>query len=176
MSIPKHKFGKAWIIRWRFYGMDEKKQLEKLGIKNAIVDFLNSRKTFEFVEEYVKTLYRLQMLSFSERAYLEDYKRGEKNKSELFGKSIPIFTHYQTPVYRDLMRCTQEKGLDDSECRALVEKLAAIPPYISVGHNPSLEGKQVRNLRVFKDGWTNVLEWDETLGNGSERHETHRMN
>ncbi len=124
--------------------MDENEQLERLGIKNRVIDFLNSRKTFEVVSEYVKNLYIQKILSFSEKAYLEDYIYGRKNRAEMFGKRVPIFTHYQTELYRDIARCDKERGGHWSEeCQILSKKFAALPQYISVGNNPSLEGKEI---------------------------------
>ena len=175
MSKLKSEFKKAWLIRWNFQGLDEDGQLERLGIKNKVVSFFNTRKTFEVIEEYVKNLYIQQVLSFSEKAHLENYQDGEKNKKEMFGKSVPLFTSYQTHLYREMMQCGKEKGLENERYKILCEKWAAYPEHVLVGYNPSLEGKKVSNLRIFEENWTCLLEWDESFLDGSERREVYRV-
>ena len=90
------KFSKAWIIRWQFHAQDEKDKLEKYGIKNQVIEILNSRKDFDYVKEYVENLYRLHLLSFSEKAHLENYRFSRRNRRQMFGGSIPVFTNYKT--------------------------------------------------------------------------------
>lgn len=171
----KAKFSKAWIVRWQFYAQDGKSKLEEYGIKNEIIEILNSRKDFDDVQEYVENLYRLHMLSFTEKAYLENYKFSRKNRKQIFGVSIPVFTPYKTDLYRDMMSCFRDKGMEDPEYLQLWEKWKKYPSYISVGHNPSLEAIKVYDLQIFSDDGTEILEWKEPLENGDCVHKTYKI-
>lgn len=169
------KFSKAWIIRWEFHGQNRDEALKKYGIKNRVVEIFSTRKKFDEVQEYVQALYRFHRLSFDEKAHLENYRRGRKNRREMFGESIPVFTPTKTALYGDMMRRFREGGLGDPEYQRLWEKWLKSPTYISVGHNPSLEGWKVNNLQVFSDDGIEILEWDEPLADGTTRHETYRV-
>lgn len=137
------KFSKAWIVRWEFHGQQKKKRLAEYDIKNEVVEIFSTRKKFDEVKERVENLYRLHRLSFGEKAHLENYKSGAKNRRNMFGVSIPVFTSFQKHL-----------------------------TYVSVGHNPSLEGRRVHDLKIFSDGGTEILEWDEPLVDGGTKHET----
>ena len=169
------KFSKAWIIRWQFHAQDKKDKLEKYGIKNQVIEILNSRKDFDYVKEYVENLYRLHLLSFSEKAYLENYKFSRRNRRQMFGGSIPVFTNYKTDLYRDMMSCFRDKGMQDPEYLQLYEKWKKYPNYISVGHNPSLEAIKVYDLQILSEDATEILEWNEPLENGERIHKTYKI-
>ena len=168
-------FNKAWIIRWGFHGENEVKSLERYGIKNQVVDFLNSRKDFDYVVGHVEYLYRLKLMSFSEKAFLENYKYSRKNKKEVFGKSVPVFTHYQTDLYRDMMKNFQDNG-NSPEYKSLLEKWKVYPEYILVGHNPYLEGRKVYNFTISDNQSSEILEFDEPLIDGTHEHKIYKIN
>lgn len=169
------KFNKAWIIRWQFHAQNKKGELEKYGIKNQVIEILNSRKDFDKVKEYTENLYRLYLLSFAEKAYLENYKFSRKNRLKMFGGSIPVFTPYKTDLYRDMMKCFRDKGTQDPEYLKLCEKWKKYPNHVSVGHNPSLEAIKVYDLQILSENGTEILEWDEPLENGERMHKTYKI-
>ncbi len=165
--VSEARFNSVWLIRWGFHSQDENKQLEKIGIKNKVVDFLNGRKKFEDVHEYVENLYKLYRLSFSEKASLENYHKGRKNRKEIFGKTIPVSTSYQGSAYRDWVKYDQQNRTSNEERDVLVQKFINSPQYIIIGHNPYLEGVLVYNFSIFNENGVEVLEWEERLVDGS---------
>lgn len=168
----KEKLKKAWLIRWGFHGANEDESLRRVGIENKIIDILNSRKTFDDVLEYTKNLYRVYELSLQEKIYLEHYTFGKKRKKDLFKGSVPVFTSYQSDLYRDMMECFRKKGLHSEEYENLLKEWVNYPQYVLVGHNPYLEAKKVYNLGLIKnkDGEA-TLEWEESLVNGKRNLE-----
>lgn len=170
------KFNKAWLIRWRFIGKNESSELARYGIKRPLVEIFNSRKDLDDMQEYAENLYRLYLLSFSEKAYIENYKYSSKNRKQMFGITIPVFTPYQSDLYRNMMRCFREKGMEHPDYQELWRRWIKYPIYVTVGHNPSIEAKKVNNLQIFTDNGTEVLEWDEPLVDGGSRHETLTIN
>lgn len=166
---------KAWLIRWNFHTNNEIEQLGRLGIKNKIVDILSKRKTFEQIMDIVKAYYCSQRLSFSEKIYLEHYTEGKKRKKDFFQRA-PISTHYMTDSYRNYMNSLRDNGIDHPETNKLFYEWNKGPIYISVGHNPSLEAILASDVSVYQnnDG-KEVLEWDETLIDGTHSKETYEI-
>ena len=172
---PTKKLGKmkkAWLVQWGFHAQNEDERLKQSGIKEKIIDVISIRKDFNKIAEVAKEIYKREMLSFSEKIYLENYSLGEKRKKEFFGGSVPIFTHYQSDVYRNLMKTINEKGLDDLKVKDLSNKWSKYPQYIIIGHNPYLKIIKVFNLSISKDKNGNeIMEWDRPLVNGSFKRE-----
>ena len=161
----------AWLVRWGCHSQDEDECLRRSEIKQKIVDVISVRKDFDkHIVEIARDIYKQKMLSFSEKVSLSNYSNGEKQKKEFSGGTVPIFTHYQSDLYRNLMKATQEKGLDDIETKKLLEQWSKYPQYITVGHNPYLEIRKVFNLSVYRDG-NEVIEWDFPLADGSFKRE-----
>lgn len=174
MTYPTKKLGemkKAWLVRWGCHAQNEDECLKRSGIQEKIVDVISIRKDFDRqIIEIAKDIYGREMLSFSEKVSLSNYSNGEKRKKEFFGGAVPVFTHYQSDLYRNLMKATQEKGLGDLETKKLFEQWSKYPQYITVGHNPYLEIRKVFNLSVYRDG-SEVMEWDCPLADGSFKRE-----
>ncbi len=170
------RFGKAWIVRWGFHGENEDRSLERYGIKNKIIDIFNTRKDFDAMSEKVKNLYRIKMFSFSEKAFLENYKYSRKNEKEIFGHSVPVFTSYQSDLYRNMMNALSLQGSKDIEYKNLLEKWKNYPEYIIVGHNPYLEAKKVFSLRIVDNNGIEKIEFEEPLVDGSSKNVSYRIN
>lgn len=179
-QYPSRKTGKmkkAWLVQWGVHAQNEDECLKRSGIKNKVIDIISLRKNFDKqIIEIAKDIYRREMLSFSEKFYLSNYSLGEKRKEEFFGGSIPVFTHYQTDLYRNLMRAINDKGLDSVRVKALSYKWSKYPQYILVGHNPYLEIIKVFNLSVAQDENGNeIIEWDRPLANGKLKREKYEF-
>lgn len=180
MTWPTKKLGtmkKAWLVQWGCHAQNEDECLKRSGIKEKIVDVISVRKDFDkYIAEIARDIYKGEMLSFSEKIHLSDYTKGEKRKKEFFGGSIPVFTHYQSDVYRNLMRTINDKGFDNPKVKELSDKWSKYPQYIIVGHNPYLEIVKVFNLSVFEDENGNeVMEWDRPLANGNLKKEKYEF-
>lgn len=167
----------AWLSQWGCHAQNEDECLRRSGIKKKIVDVISARKDFDrHIIEMAKDIYKREMLSFSEKIYLSDYAKGEKRKREFFGGSVPVFTHYQSEIYRSLMKTINDKGLSNPKVKELSDKWRKYPQYIVVGHNPYLEIIKVFNLSVYKgeDG-CEIIEWDRPLADGSSKKEKYEF-
>ncbi|MBL7155069.1 MAG: hypothetical protein ISS88_01000 [Candidatus Portnoybacteria bacterium] len=164
----------AWLVQWGCHTQNENKCLKRSGIKKKIVDVISIRKDFKDIIEMAKDIYKREILSFSEKVYLSNYSLGGKRKKEFFGGQVPVFTHYQSDLYRNLMKTINEKGLEDPKAKDLSNKWSKYPQYIMVGHNPYLEIIKVFNLSVYEDKNGNeIMEWDYPLANGNLKREKH---
>ena len=176
MPYPTKKLGemkKVWLVQWGCHAQNEDECLKRSGIKEKIVDVISMRKEFDkHIVEIAKDIYKREMLSFSEKIYLSNYSVGEKRRKKFFGGQVPVFTHYQSDLYRNLMKTINEKGLDSPEIKDLSNKWSKHPQYITIGHNPYLEVIRVFNLSAHedKDG-SEVIEWDRPLADGSLKRE-----
>lgn len=170
---PNAVFSKAWVIQWQFFGSDADVQLERHGIKDRVVEILNTRKDFDEIREYVENLYRLFLLSFSEKAFIENYRFSRKNRKQMFGTQVPVFTHFQSDLYRNMMQCFRDKGMNDPDYHRLWEEWKKYPSYITVGHNPALEARKIYDLKIFSNNGEEILEWDEPLASGERKHITY---
>jgi len=176
MPWPIKKLGEmkiAWLVQWGCYGQDEDECLRQSGISEKIIDIISARKDFDKqIIEIAKDIYKRERLSFAEKIFLSNYSLGEKRKKEFFGRSTPVFTHYQSDLYRNLIKAINEEGLNSPRVKDLSDKWSKHPQYIIVGHNPYLEIIKVFNLSVYedKDGG-GVIEWDRPLASGSFKRE-----
>lgn len=161
----------AWLIQWECHGQNENKCLKQFGIKEKIVDILSTRKDFDKVVEIAKDIYRKERASLSEKIYFAAYKNGWECEKEFFNM-VPLFTHYQCGLYRNLIRSIEENGLENEKTRKLQEKWVKYPQYVVIGHNPYLEIIKVFNLSVQSNNLTKeILEWDRPLADGSLKRE-----
>src|SRR3989338_6938844 len=167
----------AWLVRWGCHSQDEDECLRRSEIKQKIVDVISVRKDFDkHIVEIARDIYKQKMLSFSEKVSLSNYSKGEKHRKEFFGGAVPVFTHYQSDVYRNLVKTINEKGLDDPKVKDLSDKWSKYPQYILVGHNPFLEIIKVFNLLVYENnGGNEIVEWDWPLADGSFKREKHEF-
>ncbi|MBA4336888.1 hypothetical protein C0416_03920 [bacterium] len=158
------KLKKAWLVFWQFHGQEEKKLLMRHGINKKYLNILSVRKDFDYIIQYAEDLYQLFLMSFSEKACFANYKNGYKNKAAYFGKSIPIFTHHKSDVYKNLMK---SEGFDSETTKMYREKWRKYPQYVIVGHNPSIEIHKVFDLVVYEDEEGNeITEWNFLSTNG----------
>lgn len=175
-NLPTKKLGEmkiVWLAQWGCHAQNEDECLKRSGIKKKIVDVISARKDFDrHITEMAKDIYKRKMLSFSEKIYLSDYAKGEKRKREFFSGSVPVFTHYQSEIYKSLMKTINDRGLDNPEVKKLSDKWSKYPQYILVGHNPYLEIIKVFNLHVYENKSGNeILEWDRPLADGGFKKE-----
>ena len=178
---PTKKLGEmkiAWLVQWGCHGQDEDECLKQSGISKKVIDIISARKDFDKqIVEIAKDIYKRERLSFGEKIFLSNYSLGEKRKKEFFGRSTPVFTHYQSDLYRNLMKAINEKGLDSPKVKELSSGWGKSPQYIIVGHNPYLEIIKVFNLLVYEDkNGGEVIEWDRPLANGSLKREKYELN
>ncbi len=163
---------KAWLVQWGFHSQNEGECLKRAGINEKVIDIISARKDFDQIIEIAKDIYKSERCSFSEKIYLSSYSNGEKRKREFFSGAVPVFTHYQSDLYRNLNKVMSEKGLDNPEFKELSEKWGKSPQYITVGHNPYLEIRKIFNLSLYnKDNGNEVMEWDYPLADGSFKRE-----
>lgn len=163
----------AWLVQWGYHSQNEDECLKRSGVEEKIIDVISIRKDFDkHIVEIAKDIYKREMLSFSEKVYLSNYSKGEKHRKEFFRESVPVFTHYQSDLYRSLMKAINEKGLADLKVKELSDKWSKYPIYITVGHNPYLEIRRVFNLSVYQgDNGNEVIEWDCPLADGGFKRE-----
>jgi len=162
----------AWLVQWGYHRQDESECLKRSDIDEKIVDIISVRKDFDKIVEIAKDFYKRKILSFSEKIYLENYSLGEKRKKEFFGDQTPVFTHYQSDLYRNLMKAVNNEGFDSLRVKALFNKWSKYPQYIIVGHNPYLEIIKIFNLSISEDKNGNeIIEWDRLLANGNFKRE-----
>lgn len=176
INWPTKKLGamkKAWLVQWGCHTQNEDECLKQSGIDKKVIDIISVRKDFDKqIIEIAKDIYKREMLSFSEKISLSNYSNGEKRSKEFFGGTIPVFTHYQSGLYRNLMKTINEKGLDDKKVKELFEKWSKYSQYITVGYNPYLEIRKIFNLFVYQsDNGNEVIEWDCQLADGSLKRE-----
>ena len=164
----------AWLVRWATHAVDEEAIFQRHGIKSKIIDVLSSRKTFEQVMEHVENLYKVFLLSISEKIYLEHYSLGRKRRRDFFGGPVPVFTHYGSELYAKL-DASLRKDFNSPESNGLREAWYKHPKYIDMGHNPSIEAKKVFNLYLKGDGVEQVLIWEEPMADGSRRDISYRF-
>jgi len=167
----------AWLVQWGCYSQDEDKCLKQSGIKQKIVDVISARKDFDkHIVEIAKDIYKREMFSFSEKVYISNYSKGKKREKEFFGGAVPMFTHYESDLYRNLTKIIDEKDLGDPKVKDLFDKWSKYPQYIIVGYNPYLEIIKVFNLSVYesKDG-NEALERDRPLTDGSFKREKYEF-
>lgn len=150
----------AWLITWEFHSGDEDKKLKEFGIRDKVVDIVNSRKDLGFMREHTKSLYKVLWGDYSCKvSSAKRKKRGEKE--DLFYS--PILTPYRSTLYRKLID-NFEKGIRDEEA---VKQWARSPQYVSVGNNPSFYARRVRNVRVYEiTGIKELLCWEEKIVSG----------
>lgn len=158
-----YKLNKVWLVQWIAHGKNEKKLLNKLGIKNKYIDIINARKNFDnYIIDYGKNIYRLYRLSFLEKASFADYNKGKINYNNFFNKNIPLSTHYHSQWYKDLT-----KNISSDKYKNLVKKYSNYPQYVIIGHNPSLEIIKVSNFTISIDlDGKEFINWDRPLMNG----------
>lgn len=163
---------KAWLVQWGWHAPNEDECLKRSGIEEKIVDVISIRKDFEKIIEIAKDIYMREMFSFSEKVSLLNYSNCKKRKNEFFRRAVPVFTHYQSDLYRNLMKAINENGLDNQKVKELSEKWSKYYQYIIVGHNPYLEIIKVFNLSVYENrDESEIIEWDRPLADGSFKRE-----
>jgi hypothetical protein len=176
LEKTKEKMNTAWLVQWGFHAQNEDESLKRYGINKRVVDIISVRKSFEDIAELAKDIYGQQIFWLSEKVYFANYSKGVQRKKKFFHTSAPIFTHYQSDLYRDWAKAVSEKDPNREEIKRLNDKLIKYPQYIVVGHNPYLEIIKVFNLSVYQNSNGNeVMEWDRPLPNGSlkkEKYET----
>jgi len=168
----------AWLVLWNFHGNNDDKYLERelysRGIKNKVIDILNTRRSYDKdIIETAKDIYRQTILYPSEKIPLANYNNGSKNMDNMFGSSIPIFTIYDSDIYRKITK-EMSKDIHSKESKRLLEQWKEYPKYVIVGHNPYLEIIKVKNITVYKnENGTETIEWDRPLMNNESRHESY---
>ncbi len=153
----------AWLITWEFHSQESEKELLKIGIKNKVINIVSPYKSFDYVLDYVKDIYRMLNASYSEKVRL--IKRGKKGitKKDYF-YSHPILTSYKTSLYKKLMDSLNDKGINSKEFENLSEKWKTYPSHISIGHNPSILALKVKNVVIYKEGFIEKIEWYDPIG------------
>ena len=165
----------AWLVSWGFHGPAENQKLKEYGINRKVVDIVSVRKKLGNLIDIGQDIYRQTLLYPAEKIFLAHYNKGEKRRREFFKTSAPVFTQYQSDLYRNLMQSGEMNGLHHPKTRELRDRWKSTPQYIVIGHNPYLEIRRVYNLAVYRN--TNggqILEWDDKLADGTtERRKYH---
>jgi len=166
----KITYKKVWLVQWHATGNLANALLKKYSPQGEIVDILSSRKSFEHVEEYAKTLYSLSALSPSEKFPFAHYTKGEKNKEDFF-TLIGVFRYYTSEWYKKLAKMDAENPskMFSSEFRAKwKEAREKNSRYIKIGNNPYLEIREVFNFTKSKNNNRITFTWDK-LTDGATR-------
>lgn len=157
--------GGAWLITWEFYSQDKHKKIKELGIKDEIVDIIDSHKKFDDVLEYVKKIYVLLNGDYCDKLGFAKRGRYKIDEKEFFSRQ-PLMTSYKTSIYKNLIRALETKGIKSIEYKKLGEKWKKYPQYISIGLNPSIYARKVKNLKVHTNDKGELIEWQEKNVNG----------
>lgn len=157
------KLSKAWLARWCPVGDHAIPLIKKIAPYGEIVDILSSRKNFDYIFEYAKNIYKLSVLSFSEKLPFAHYAKGEKYSKDFFSR-MPISMHHKSMWYRTLLK----EELKNPNSETLREKwkdgLKKHSQYVTIGHNPYLEIKEVYNLtREESKNGEAIFTWNELL-------------
>jgi len=162
-------YKKIWLVRWHAHGNHAATLLKKYSPQGEIIDILSSRKSFEYIEEHAKDLYRIFALSFSEKIPFTHYIKGEKYK-KIFFSHVGISRYYKSEWYKKLVKIDAEnpsKMLSSESREKWKEAHNTHPRYVTVGSNPSLEIREVFNFSKSEDEKGNIIfSWDE-LNNSS---------
>lgn len=148
----------AWLITWEFHAPEAKRQLQELGIKNRVIDVVDSHRDYEFIIGYTKEIYRLLVGEYSEKIAL--LKRGKQRlETDDYFHAHPVLTSYQTDLYQKLLKSSDD--LDSEKHKQLLDAWGNHAYFVSVGHNPSILGRKVTDIKVlrrngYSDEW---LEW-----------------
>lgn len=164
----------GWLISWEFHSPDKSRKLKELGINNEIIDILDSHKNFGYVLEYTKNVYKLLVGDHVDKVLLAKRGKNRLTEKEFFCGKNCLFTHYQTDIYRKLIKITETKGLKSPERKKILEEWINYPQYIFIGHNPSIHARKVRDVKVYKNSSGKVcLEWKEPLAGGGWKNENY---
>lgn len=172
---PKNKIitlKKVWLIKWGFHSNNEDVRLADFGINNKFIDIVSVRVKLEDVMEYVKDIYKIFHLSFSEKADLCLYNNGRKNRYKMFSGSVPVHTSFNSELYKNLIMVLETKGVDNKEYENLSKEWAKYPEYVIVGHNPYIEAWKVFNFTIYEnENGNEILEWERKLITGEIKKE-----
>src|SRR5260221_7339640 len=141
----------AWLITWEFHSPNADEELRRLGITNRIIDIVDSHKDYDYIIDYTKNIYRLLMASYGEKLSLIKRSKDSITQDDFF-YSHPVLTSYQSEVYKKMMNPNAD--IYSKEHEALLAQWENFT--VSVGHNPSILGRKVNNLKVFHEG---LSEW-----------------
>jgi hypothetical protein len=160
MKNSDAQLGNAWVV------LDNEQ----------VVDILSARKKFEQVYEYAIELYRFSHLGFEEKISIAHYAQGKKLREEIFKTSVPVSTNYMTDLYRDLIRCTSEQGINTDACKDLLEKWGKYPEYITLGHNPTIDIRKGFDIHIEVVGGKKMLTYQVQNPDGSRKVISRELN
>lgn len=128
-----------------------------------VIDVLSSRKSFEEALEYTKNIYKLSILSLSEKLHFAHYTEGKKYGEDFFSRML-ISTHYQSAWFKDYKKIEIENPGSELAIKKWREAFEKNSRYATVGHNPYLELIEVFNLveKESEDG-KNIFTWNERV-------------
>lgn len=157
------RLNKAWIIQWRHFGDHAIPLLKKYSPKGAVVDVLSSKKSFEDALEYTKNIYKLSVLSLSEKLLFAHYTKGGKYREDFF-LHVPTFTHYQSSWFKEIKKAEMENPGSEIARKKWKNGFEKNSRHAKIGHNPYLELREVFNLteKESKSG-KKIFTWDERM-------------
>jgi len=161
-KIPECVLKGAWLISWESCFKNEKEKFKEMGIRNKIIDIIDSHKDFDWVKNYVMNLYISLNAGYCEKMYLAG-RKGELKKLEKrqkYFKSQPLFTHYKTDLYIKYDKALKRDSRG-SKFEKLHEGLIKMPKYISIGHNPNILARKAKDLKVYATKQNVIIEWKE---------------
>jgi len=162
------------MITWQFNSEEDKRHLKESGISEKIVDILDSQKTFDHIFEHTKNLYKVFRASYMQKILLLSRGKNKLKEKDYF-YTTPIHTSYQTDLYSRLIKALQDNGVQSNEYKQLSAQWAKYPCFISIGHNPQLYARKVKNIKIYEiqDSFSQTLQWEEPLINDSSKLELH---
>lgn len=159
------KYKKVWLVRWVSTGGHGNETIKKYAPHGNPIDILSSHKTFEWIMEYAKDVYKLQTMHIQEKIPLAHYKFGVKNRAHFFGSTVPFSTYQQCQWYRDF----QNKDLADLSPNEYQSEQEKHSRFIKIGYNPQLEIREVFDFSFEDQGGVLLMSWNELVGDGSKK-------
>lgn len=125
------------------------------GDRQVLIEVLPSRTTFEAIAEIVKRLFWALSGDHAEKVLLAKKRANE----------LPVFTHYKTQQYKEVIRVTEGKGVTRAERDDAFAKWKAIGEYYIAGYDIRIEARKVEDVHIL-EGYAQpqVIEWIDSRG------------
>ncbi len=157
------KLNRAWLIQWTFMSDNENERLKKIGINEKIIGVVSARKKFDEIYDITLNIYAQSKARFSEKISFAHYLNGKENKERFCKLNGPIYTHYTSAVYDNLVKYYSTNSKKHNQ---LKEKWKNYSEFICIGYNPGLLTEKVYNIKVYESNNNEIIEYDKKLTTG----------
>ncbi|MCK5471697.1 hypothetical protein KAI54_00735, partial [Candidatus Gracilibacteria bacterium] len=73
----------AWLITWKFHSPDEEELLKSLGIKDKIIDIIDSHKTFDYIADHMKRIYKILEGTYFDKVALSKCGKHKREREKV---------------------------------------------------------------------------------------------